>query len=225
MKLMLLETLSRQLRASLSGILIVNGLVALILAAVLYAAALTNRDVGDFLRDPASVLKTPFYIGLLSNLTVLFWCSAAVICLFSFALFKNVSGYERWRGYFLYAGLLTAFLCFDDLYLLHEEVLPNIIGVPENLVIAGYLGAFLLFLISQRVPILQSVYIILVLAFGLLGMSLLMDKLNRFNLPNKYLWEDGAKLFGAATWLLYFAHTAYCQTRAVVYSKTDNSGR
>jgi hypothetical protein len=83
-----------------------------------------------YLRDPAAHFKFSPFAGVVSNFGVLATVSAAAICLFASFPTKAEASLLRTIGYF---GLLIA---FDDLLMLHEETLPNRLGVSEYLAYA-----------------------------------------------------------------------------------------
>jgi hypothetical protein len=103
---------------------------------------------------------------------------------------------------------------FDDLYLLHEEVLPDHLHVPQKLVFAIYGGLVLVFLFRFRRMILDTDFVLLVAAFGFFALSVLVDlfvtpeEFTVFGLPGRHLIEDGLKLLGIATWATYFVRTS-----------------
>ncbi len=43
----------------------------------------TGIPIAYLTRDSAAAAEAPFYAGIYSNIGILFWCSAAAICLFS----------------------------------------------------------------------------------------------------------------------------------------------
>ena len=45
----------------------------------------------DFTRDPLSIVGAPVYIGILSNLGILFWAAGATICFFRLLLLVTSS--------------------------------------------------------------------------------------------------------------------------------------
>ncbi len=166
--------------------------------------------IHELVTDVNSITEMPFYVGAISQLGMLLWAAAAAICLWS-AAYLGRAGASPARRYVLFAGLLTLALLLDDLFLIHEEVMPEYLGIPEKVFLAGYLVAIVAFLYTNRAEILGSEYLLLGLALALFGASVFLDAIpNRFYdsvywMPKlEKLFEDGFKFAGIATWLVYF---------------------
>ena len=92
-------------------------------------------DPADLLRDPLAVAELKpaecckVYYGAVSNLGVLLWTAGAAIALFGAGLALALGRPAGEAGLLLAAGMLTGFLAIDDLFLVHENVLPAF-GVP-----------------------------------------------------------------------------------------------
>jgi hypothetical protein len=101
-------------------------------------------------------------------------------------------------------------LLADDWLLLHEHGFPVYLGVPENLVYGMYALALLVYLVRFRARLLAGEWLLLLLAFGWFGLSLAVDRLDGVvDVPALYLWEDGAKLLGIVSWLLFHGRLAH----------------
>jgi hypothetical protein len=153
-----------------------------------------------------------------SDLGALLWCAGAAVCFFGSALLRKAgTGNEtrEWSSFFLAAGLVTTVLLIDDLFMLHENVSQVHWRLGEKTIFALYGGMFLLFLARFWKRIASTDSLVFLLACGLLGMSVLFDQWNEpfgDNVPAmRLLLEDGAKLLGILTWLLYFARTCLAQ--------------
>ena len=159
-------------------------------------------------RDPLAITDGEFYFGLLSNIGIMFWCAAAIICLFTYFLLRAVNpGLSQ--HFFLYAGLLTLFLLVDDLFMVHESVFPLYLRINEKVVMAMYLLFMGFLLVRYRYKILSTPYLVLMSSLGFLGLSMIVDTALS-NLPNyQYLLEDGLKFLGIMGWLYYFTQTCY----------------
>ncbi len=167
-----------------------------------------------FFIDPVAEFNAPMYVGLISNFGVLLWCAAASICLLcGWIVFQ--SGDNRELAWFLIcAGLVSALLMFDDLYLLHEEVLPDHLHIPQKIVFLAYGALVLGFLVRFRQMILNTEFMLLGLAFGFFAVSAVVDLFvtpEEFvvfgSIPGRHVIEDGCKLLGIATWSAYFIRT------------------
>ena len=118
------------------------------------------------------------------------------------------------------SGLLTLFLGFDDTFLVHEDLLPNHLGVWEPLTYVGYAGLGLFYLVRFYSVVLGTEYLLLGLALLLLGISASLDVVwdqHIIALPGRivFLVEDGAKFTGIVSWLVYSARVVNHQLSAV----------
>lgn len=181
---------------------------------------LQNRIPVEYLtRDPLAIAKAPFYWGAISNLGILVWCGAVVISWFSFKILQNLNIYSEFSRFFLFSGAITSILLLDDLFLLHEELFPYYLKIPEKLVYLGYGMLISLYLVKFRKTILKTEFILLVLAFGFFGLSVFLDLLpiaDWFGSDNEYLLEDGTKMLGMVSWLAYFGRTCAEQIQQVI---------
>lgn len=189
--------------------------ILLAMVAVVLAHFYADLDPRIFFIDPVAEFNAPMYIGFLSNLGVLIWCTAAVVCLFSGWIIWKQYGKTELSFFLVCAGLISSLLMFDDLYLLHEEVFPDHLRVPQKLVIATYGGLVLVFLFRFRKMILETDFLLLVIAFGFFACSVFVDlfvtpeEFQVFGIPGRDLVEDGFKFFGIATWGFYFVRTSF----------------
>jgi hypothetical protein len=183
------------------------GLAAVLLAVVAAGAAATGTPPSQFTRDPAVLLNASPLLGLISYAGVLVWTATAVVALFTAALLRRRSD-ERTRWTFLTAaGLLTLWLMLDDLFLFHEWLFPEVLGIRTRIVFAAYIilcGAFL-FRFS-RLIMRRTNYLALAVALMFLAASVAVDVLPEAWFRWDYLFfiEDGAKLLGIAGWFAYF---------------------
>ena len=158
--------------------------------------------IEHFTADPAKIYEAHPLTGFLSNIGVLIWAFIASVCLFSYVVIihheKNTPS-----NYLLFAGLLTFFLCLDDLFMLHEGIFPWHLRIPQTVVYIIYLILFGSFFLYYLKHILKGEYIILLIALLFLGASVVGD----FVLPQQGIWyfiEDTLKLFGIGTWFAYY---------------------
>ena len=154
-------------------------------------------------RDPAELADFPLYYGLLSNLGILVLAAGAFI---SFFASFHVEG-PKIRSLLRWAGILTLILLLDDFLLIHDEVFPQVLHLPEAVVYLLYLVTFPLFFFRHLNAILeQTEYRILVLGIFLMGVSVLID-INF--LPGGTDVEDSFKLFGIVAYSYYWVFTSH----------------
>lgn len=187
----------------LSAVLLAYALVGVVLGAVVLGKLLWGIPPGDMLRDPAQVMDAPVYTGVISNLGLVLWGSTATLCLFAAALSRELRSYWAW------AGGLTLLLLADDWLMLHDVVVPQVLGLPDLLIYALYGLAAVYYLGRYRAVLILGDWPLLLAALGWFAVSLGVDQLDGVvEVPGLYLWEDGAKLLGIVTWLLFHGRLA-----------------
>ena len=164
----------------------------------------TGVPISEFTRDPAAITNASPFLGMLSNIGILFWCASATVCFFGAAVLRNrASSGELW-AFLQSSGFITLVLMLDDLFLFHEEVIPRHFHIPQKAVLSAYAIAVLLYLVRFRVTILKTEFVALILALGFFGLSILVDVWLKAVLPWHHLFEDGFKLLGIVGWFGYF---------------------
>lgn len=158
-------------------------------------------------RDPAAIANHPIYYGALSNLGVLLWMASATACLVGALVAKTLSARGEIVGFFSGFAGLSAMLCMDDLFLIHEEILPNKLGISENVLFVFYAIALLFLLLRFRKILLRTQPILLALSLCLFSMSMSSDLIPALaSLPrdNTFALEDGSKFVAIFAWFSYF---------------------
>ncbi len=225
-----------QMRRLIPTFFVVYVPVFFVLLSLFLVWMLTEYPIKDLTRDPLAVIETallevqrhpeegmhafarlelPFFVGIVSNLGILLWCSA--VCVLSFTACFLWCGGKAYRGHahFLLAGALLSFiLMLDDLLLLHERALPLYFDVSEVYLFAVYGVAVLGYLLVFREQILKTDYVLLGGAFCLFAVSLAVD-LIPMAIPQPFFFEDGSKFAGVATWAAYHIRSSatYLQIR------------
>lgn len=195
--------------------------------------------VSVLLNDTTYESGVPFYTGLLSNLGILIWMTAAAVSGFTYALLRYYPDHPA-RPFLLASTLLTVYLTLDDFFLLHDEVFLDYVGISEPIVFGAYILMVAAYVFAFRRTIRRSEYTLLILAGGFFAISLTVDNVQEL-LPGLYtavrettdnpmvvvegvqqpvegavgnlrhVLEDGTKLFGIVAWCLYFVR--YCTTQ------------
>ena len=162
-------------------------------------------------RDALQVLEAPAYVGVVSTFGGLLWAGTAGICLFAAAAIHGRSGTTEVSRFLLASGGVTLLLMLDDVFLMHDVVLPIHAGIPEVMVYLAYALVLMGFLALFRGVIAATDFLLLLLAFAGLGFSVgldVLDMLLPFGLRGEFLIEDTAKLLGIVSWAAYFARVA-----------------
>lgn len=200
-----------KLKWNISYLLYVTVIAGLLLLALFCFEA--RYPLANFTRDPMAVSNGKPYYGFVSNISILFWCATASICLYSWCL-------KRWIGqteglYFLFFSFaLTTVLLLDDLFMLHEYVFPKMMGIRQRYVIFIYMLITVAYLFSFRKQIIGRHATKLMAAFGFFVVSLFVDLFPLGSNQWQYLVEDGAKLLGIVSWFNYFVHV--CKEQLVL---------
>lgn len=164
-----------------------------VLAVLVFAGA----DVSTLLRDPSSVSEAPASTGMFSLVGILVWGIGAGSCLLAAAVCAR--GFDRGEARFLLAtGFVAVGAGVDDALLLHEEVFPNVVGIPEGVVLAVYGVAVVLWAAAYRRSFSPGVSVLLALAALSFALSFSVDLLIDF-----VLLEDAAKYLGLTTFVAF----------------------
>ena len=166
--------------------------------------------IEDMTRDPAAVVSAPFYVGAVSNFGMVLWGACAGSCFLGCAMLRGAPDKRDLRLFLLFSGIITCALMLDDLLQFHEVVYPTYIAIPQRVTYAAYLLAGLAYLVRFRGAIARTPYLLAALAAVFLGMSAGLDQLPS-PLPAQFLFEDGFKLMGIVSWLMYLAQTTLAQ--------------
>lgn len=214
----------------------------LVLGAVLAAAILAKvrLDVPWYfvMGDPATATGWPFFVGFVSNVGVVMWAAIATVFLFRHHVERAAQGPSEWSRFLLWSGVFAAVLGLDDLFLLHDQVLPDYLSIGQSLVVGLYVVLCLGYLLRFSGQIARTAYPVFMAALGLLAVSVGLDQLqDRWSvyLPASGFLEDAAKLLGIGTWLSYALHTCArlplpareadkASTRASIRSQTTLAG-
>jgi hypothetical protein len=191
-------------------IVLVCGLGVLVLALLQLAALHTRVPMGVFTRDPLQLLGAPFYTGIVSNLGVLIGFGGAAVCLFAGAVLPQRSERSRMKQFLLWTGILTAVLVVDDLFMLHDIVIPDHLHIREQFVYAAYVVVAAAYAFSFWRVLWASGAALILIAVACAGLSVLMDQghaiyvlLGTDVIPTNYLIEDGTKFVSIASWAAY----------------------
>lgn len=165
-------------------------------------------------KDPLAVAELTkgeccsVYYGILSNVGILLWCSAAAITLFAL-LFALTERAERSATiFFATAGFFTSFLMLDDFFLVHEDVFPAF-GVSQIVTYGLYAAFAVVYFITCWFSNLVLRPRLLFVALCCLGLSVALDIALHSESRMHILLEDGAKIIGIAAWAGFHIEAAF----------------
>lgn len=166
-------------------------------------------------RDPLVLAEKPFYFGFLSNVGVLLWCTAAIICLFSSLLLFVAQGKRESVLFFAVFGSISLWLMLDDLLMIHEVLDEELHLIPDKVTYGFYGLAIVVSLVRFRKRLLRVqpwVLGVSLLFFGIsIGFDVLMPNGWTVLQDDAYLLEDGFKLLAIFVWAVYFFRAAFEQ--------------
>src|SRR5262245_37951564 len=199
-----------QLRSIVPAILLILAISAVFVGSVLILHLWKGIRIDQLTRDPAAIMGARPYIGFLSNVGIFFWSATTTVYRLGSLLMAKKPNSLELKGFLLASGLFTLFLGFDDTFQLHEDLLPNHLGIWEPLTYVGYAGLGLFYMVRFYSVILDTDYLLLGLALFLLGFSASLDVVwdqHIIAIPSRieFLVEDGAKFTGIVSWLVYSA--------------------
>lgn len=197
---------SYNLTAASVGVMSI-GLVAMI-------ALQTHVPAGRLTRDPAVIANHPIYYGILSNLGILLWSASATACLLGGTVVNILKERAEAANFLLAFGGLSFILCLDDLFLLHEDVLPKMLNFPESATFLAYAVAVSVILLRFRKLLLKTQPALFGLALLLFALSIFSDLMFSFvgfEGGIAYAIEDGFKFIAIFAWCTYLCWTAIDQ--------------
>lgn len=208
--------LTKQIRFFSPLLYVIFGVAVSMLVGIGLLRVFLGVDIGELTRDPIHKTGLHPFVGFVSNLGVILWGFTAAVCFFSsFVLRRSGSSREGVRFY-LYAGLITTWLMLDDLFLFHDVILREYVGIREYISYPLYVALVALFFYVYRHRVLRTEYVILLLSIGFFIVSLTMDlAIDNELVPGNYLFEDGFKFLGIVAWLVYFTRSGFADVMAM----------
>ncbi|MGB5854351.1 MAG: hypothetical protein WBH20_03670 [Oceanisphaera sp.] len=183
-----------------------------VLVIIAYAHLFLHVEIPLLTRDVTATAELHPLAGALSNLGLLLWCVTAAVCLFAAMLLYRIKERDSFL-FLIFSSLLSAYLLFDDLFLFHEVLGPQYVGINEKIIFVLLAVAVAVYLLVYRNIILQTRFIILLLALGFLSTSVLIDTVLGNLITQSGDWqffiEDGAKWLGIACWCGYYVQASY----------------
>ncbi len=207
-----------QFRNAAPILVMVYAFTTAILSIVIFLGIENDIELDHFTQDPAAIMDTPFYLGFFSYIGILFWCGSAMLCFFAYNILPRTNENKRSVSFLLYSGLISTLLMFDDLFLLHEFVLPEYFYLSKNMVYIIYVNIIVFYLVFFRIELMETEFIILVIASAMIGSSQFVDLLP-MPIPEDSFLEDAVKLFGIVTWFTYYARYCYQKIKPAVVSE------
>lgn len=164
--------------------------------------------------DPAYLSGEPWYTGVLSDLGVLGWASAAVTALWG-GWVAGQTGRPTAARFLRGGALVSVVLLADDLFQLHADVL-RFMGLPKGIRQLLVVLPAVVWLVRRAADIARTRWVILVGALVGFGASLVVDGLARPGSTLGLFVEDSAKLLGVLAWTQYMVLTSLDIMRSTI---------
>lgn len=210
------RSVSEEIRFGVRWGLIVGGSAAALLLLSYAVAAWVGISQSSLYRSP--IPSTDWYVGAISNAGILILTAGSAAALFSATLLRG-SDRRSVRGYLVWMGLLALVMVLDDLFGLHDFVLPWRLGIDKRFAYLAY-GIALLLIVGLYRRIVATTHVsLLALAAAAMVASVVIDQLQpAFSLPTLVgVAEDPAKFVAWVFFATYLARTG----RDAILSRID----
>ena len=187
------------------------------LAGLAVVAMQERVPVEDLMLDASVVGGGHWYAGLVTSLAVMSWTVATVALGFA-ALACRVSGRVNASKATGSIAVIVAVLLFDDLFLLHSDVVPMVFGGSKWWLVCVEAVAIVGWAIRWRSEVLRTRWELLAAAAVGLGASVLFDRHAVRGEDWSLIAEDGAKVLGVLALATWAVSTAADLIRAGVTS-------
>lgn len=180
-----------------------------LLLVVALASRVLDVPAANFMRDPTAIMRAHPLTGMVSNLGIVVWAATVAVLGFSATLLMYVNEGRRAARFLGMGAALTAMLLADDLFLFHEYMFADQLGLPEMLVFGVYALSMggIAYVFSAEVRSSQTT--LLAAAIGCFAASIGADVLLDQAVDWTYWIEDGFKFIGITCWFAYFANTSF----------------
>ncbi|MCG7588635.1 hypothetical protein [Photobacterium sp. OFAV2-7] len=185
---------------------------------MLFLAFLGEPYIYESMSDPILYLDGEIWTGFGSNMGILMWACSAAIALFCGTVMLSTATKKQEPYLLILLGSLTLLLSLDDLFLLHDAILPYF-SIKEHVIFAIY--AFLsLFIIFKHLNVIsQTENFLLFIGGTLLFISICIDILPKP--PFLGFIEDAAKFIGICAWSGYLMRTSFLMLIEVIHQTKE----
>lgn len=193
--------------------LVAYALAVLLLLSLFVISSVRGISLKYFTSDPLLLPKPHLYNGFISNIDMMLWSSVVVSCLLTYAVVRQYERPREWARFFLLSGLFSAVLLFDDQYMFHDYVMPDLLHLPQEIVYSTYLLFLIGYLVLSGRTILKTKYWPFIVALAFFAVSVGFDVVQRpvgdmiANESIEYLIDDGSKFLALVGWSGYFLMT------------------
>ncbi len=204
-----------------AGVVCGVAIAAVALSIVVYVSASCDIAFGIFTGESSRAVVDDWYAGLLSDLGLAIWALGAVGSLLA-ALLHLHRG-SPGAGFFAAMGVITAWLAADDAFLWHEELIPDTVGVDEQVVFIVYAVVTVVALVAGRSTIVRNLWWVLGAGCALLAGSIVAERVG-FSLWTKDDVVSVCKFIGIAAWTAFHVEAAVHQGLGSARSSPGEQG-
>jgi hypothetical protein len=193
--------------------------IVMIVVAGLIALAL-DVPLDHVTEDPSATTESNPLTGVLSDVGVLVWWTGAVVAFFAALVLRRRDDNAVFARYLMASAALTTYLTIDDLFLIHDELIPAT-PLPQPIFLGLLVAGAVWFLVTFKSEILTTDWRLILIAGFLFGGSLAFDLVSDVGYyldswdtsAGAIFVEDALKLLGGLAWTTYLVRTS---TAAVV---------
>lgn len=192
---------------------VIVGVSFLVAALVVFSGKQDPLSV--YFRDPAATYGFNPLAGLISHIGVFLLSATGVVSMFA-SLHTRID-----KPLFLWIGLFSLMIAVDDFFMLHEVMVPRLMGIPEIYVLAFYAAFAALFFFGFRRSLIGRKQLGLYVGVGLLASSILVDLVMDYS-EYQVVMEDSLKFLGLVVWSAYWLRRAHYSV--MMAKSNDNVG-
>ncbi|NEQ54510.1 MAG: hypothetical protein F6K11_30990 [Leptolyngbya sp. SIO3F4] len=138
------------------------------------------------------------YEGILTEISEIVWCFPIALCFFTSALLRH----SRLRHYLISVGILLTLLLIDDAFRI-TLILYFVLSIPKIIPYSLYVTLGIAIAVYFHRTIFQTPYGWLLLATGLMAVSVAASFLPIRGIGTPIMLEDGTKLLGLVNLTIY----------------------
>lgn len=196
MKNKIFTPVKKQLQDHFKALVFIVLSAGFLVSTLLLISSVLDEPLRVFTRDPVAMGRMELYTGYFSQMGAILWFSTAGLIFFTF-----LNTTHKFKYFLLFSGFFTLFLGLDDLFMVHEAWFRRYSGLPEEVFYALYIFLMLFYFLKFFAIIKQTPYILLLMAFGSFGISVICDPMHIQGML--YVFEDGFKMLGIISWMTY----------------------
>lgn len=186
----------------ISGLII--GLALLVTFLLYIVAKSRGLEFTEIAGDAVTVLNGKTLTGVYSNLGICLFGISTVLYFTTWYYLKIHNPKFIGRQLAFGFGLVSGMLYLDDFFMIHEKIVRDFLGIPEEVMMLIYFVTvlILIYIYAKKIRLYGSIYVLL--SFGFLGLSAVTDVVHKYvDFPLNEVIEDTSKFIGICFWLFF----------------------